>query len=144
MLYLHGFGTMFYVLCDYCSDFIFCSMANIDDHGFLGDSFNHQSSEEEMDVEQPAAAHIVDVQTSKSEHRDHGKDIRDNLSLLDSSSDPPAGQGVLSEGPGREYMARSVPQPPGQVPSGANIPASISNMHINVGSIATAGVHTTP
>ena len=39
--------------------------------------------------------------------------------------------------------AVSVPQPSGQVLTGAHIPASISNMHINVGSIATAGVCTT-
>ena len=139
MLYLHVLCTV----CDYSSYFIFSAWLILMITVFLGDGFDCQSSEEEMDVEQPVAAHIVNVQTSESEQEDHGEDIRDNYSFLDSSSDPPAGQGVLSEGPGREYTARSVPQPPGQVPSGAHIPASISNMHVNVGSIATAGVRTT-
>ena len=119
-------------------------MANIDENGFLGDGFDRQSSEDEdMDVEQPAAAQIVNIQTSKSEQEDLGEDIRDNFSVLDSSSNSPARQGVPSKGPGKEYTASSVPQPSGQVLSGAHIPASISSTHVNVSSIATAGARTT-
>ena len=53
-------------------------------------------------MEVPAATCIVDIQTSESEQEDLGEDIRDNSSVLDSSSDSPAGQEVPSEGPGRE------------------------------------------
>ena len=80
-------------------------MANIDELGFLGDGFDHQSSEEEMDMEVPAAPCIVNIQTSESEQEDLGEDIRDDSSVLDSSSNSPAGQEVPSKGPGREYMA---------------------------------------
>ena len=90
-----------------------------------------------MDVEQPAnAAHIVDIQSSESEQEDHGEDIVDDSSVLNSSSDSPAGQVVPSEGPGGEHMVGSVPQPTGQVPSNTHISASISSMHVNVSTIA--------
>ena len=111
-------------------------MANIDDRCC--------DEEEDMDVEQPPPAHIVNIQTSESEQEDLGEELEGDSSAFNSSRDSPAGQVVPSEGPGGEYMARSVPQPSGQVPSGSHIPASISSMHVNVSTIATAGVHTTP
>ena len=119
-------------------------MANIDDNGFLADGFDHQSSpDEDMEVEEPVRPCVIDVQTSESEQEDLGEEFKEDSSLLDSSSDSPAGHKVPSVGPGREYTVGSVPQPPGQVPPDLHIPASVSNMHINVGTVATAGVRTT-
>ena len=118
-------------------------MANINEYGFLGDGFGCQLEVEEMDVQQPVAACVIDIQTSESEQEDHGEDIVDDSSVLDSSSDSPAGQVTPSEGPGREYTVGTGPKPPGQVPSDTHFSASISSKHINVGTIATAGVHTT-
>ena len=119
-------------------------MAYIDDDGFLADGFDRQSSgEEDMEVEEPVWPRVIDVQTSKSEQEDLGEEYKEYSSLLDSSRDSPAMHDVPSVGPGREYTAGSVPQPPGQVPPGSHIPASVSNMHINVGTVTTAGIHTT-
>ena len=72
-----------------------------------------------------------------------GEELRDDSSFLDSSSNSPAGHEVPSIGSGREYTTRSVLQPSGQVLSGLHIPASVSNTHVNVGLITTAGVHIT-
>ena len=112
---------------------------------FLAYGFDHQPSDEDMDVEEPGYARpcIVDIQTSESEQEDHGEDVRDDSSVLDSSSDSPLEHKVPSFGPGREYTASLVPKPPGQVPASLHIPASVNNMHINVGTVATAGVRTT-
>ena len=116
-------------------------MANIDELGFLADSFDRQE-EEDMEVEEPRPC-IIDVQTSESEQEDLGEEFREDSSLLDSSSDSPDGHKVPSVGPGRKYTVGSVPKPPGQVPPDAHIPASVSNTHVNVSMVATAGVRTT-
>ena len=50
--------------------------------------------------EAPKGKHTVDIQTSESEQEDHGDEIRDDSSVLDSSSDPPARHKVPSVGPG--------------------------------------------
>ena len=47
----------------------------------------------------------VYIQTSESEQEDHGDEIGDDSSVLDSSSDPPARHKVLSIGPGGGYTA---------------------------------------
>ena len=69
MVWHHVFCTV----CMYCSDYFLCSMANIDNHVFLADGYDHQPSDpEDMDVEQPQAGNIVDIQTSESEQEDLG------------------------------------------------------------------------
>ena len=69
--------------------------------------------------------------------------IREDSSLLDSSSDSPLEHEVPSVSPGRKYTDSAVPKPPGQVPTVSHIPSSVSSTHVNVGMIATAGVRTT-
>ena len=93
--------------------------------------------------ESASRSNIVNIQSSESEQEDNGEDVIDNSSVLDSSSDHPAGQVVPSEGPVREYMGGSVQQPSGQVPSASHIPGSVRDTHVNVGTFATAGVCTT-
>ena len=118
-------------------------MASTDKFGFLAEGFDLQS-EEEMDVGETASCpNIVDIQTSESEQEGKGEDVIDDSSLLDSSSDPPAGQVDPSEGPVGEYTGGSVPQPSGQVLPASHIPGSISDTHINVGTFTTTGVCTT-
>ena len=119
----------------YCSDLFFCSMANIDENGFLAKVFD-LGSEEDMDVGEPGS-NIIDIRTSKSEREDLGEGVEDNSSVLDSSIDPPAGQEIPSIGPAGGYTGVTFPQPSGHTPG------SVSDMHINVGTFATAGLCTT-
>ena len=115
----------------------FCSKANIDKDGFLADGFDRQTDKEDVQTDEE------DVQTSESEQEDLGGEYKEDSSLLDSSSDSPAGHDVPSVSPGREYMVGLVPQPPGQVPPDLHIPASVSSTHVNVCTVAAAGVCTT-
>ena len=87
-------------------------------------------------------SNIIDIWTSESEQEDLGEGVEDDSSVLDSSSDPPAGQGIPSEGPVGGYTGIAVPQPSGPIPSAFHTPDSVSNTH-NVGTFATAGLRTT-
>ena len=117
-------------------------MANIDNLGFLADGFDQDDMD--MEVEEPVhRRRIVDVQTSESEQEDLGEEIREDSSLLDSSSYSPVKHKVPSISPGRKYTVGSVPKPPGQVPADSHIPSSVSSTHVNVSMVATAGVRTT-
>ena len=118
-------------------------MANIDDLGFLADGFDQDQDDMDMEEEEPVQRRrIVDVQTSESEQEDLGEEIREDSSLLDSSSDSPVEHEVPSVSPGRKYTVGSVPKPPGQVPTDSHIPSSVSSMHVNVGTVSTAIVRT--
>ena len=88
-------------------------MSNIID--YLDDDFD---VEVEMETDDPSPGKCtVDIQTSESEQEDHGDEIGDDSSVLDSSSDPPARHEVPSVGPGGGYT------------SGAALPPSFAYLH---------------
>ena len=74
VLYLHGLSPCF-LYCVYVLQWLFlCSMANIDDLGFLADRFDKDQDDMDMEVEEPVQRRrIVDVQTSESEQEDLGE-----------------------------------------------------------------------
>ena len=118
----------------FSSDCYLCRMSNI--INFLDDDFDR---EEEMDTDDPPQGNrTVDIQTSESEREDLGHEIEEVSSVLNSSSDPPARHEVPSFSPGRGYTARLA------LPSGSHTSASVSSMHVCVGTITPAGVCTTP
>ena len=110
-------------------------MANIDENGFLAEGFNQDV--EDIEVSRPGD--IVDIQTSDSDQDDHGEELRDNSSVLDSSSDRLVKPVVPSVGSVGGQTGSAIPQPIGQVPPTMVTPGSVSNTH-NVGTIATAGL----
>ena len=109
-------------------------MSNIID--FLDDNFD---VEVEMETDEaPKGKCTVDIQTSESEQEDHGDEIGDDSSVLDSSSDPPARYEVPSVGPGGGYTAVEA------LPPSSHTSTSVSSTHISVGTITPAGVHIIP
>ena len=85
------------------------------------------------------SAGIIDIQTSYSDQDNHGEKLRDNSSVLDSSSDHLVEPVVPSIGSVGEQTGGEVPQPFGQVPPTMITPGSVSNTH-NVGTITTTGL----
>ena len=109
-------------------------MANIID--YLSDGLY----EEEMDTEPPPrrGRRIVDIPSSESEVGDHGDEHEKDSSLLNSSSDSDLERNVLSECPSDGYTAETTPMEH----ASSHTTTSVSNTHVNVGRVETAGVHT--
>ena len=81
VLYLHGHGTMFYVVCTVSAVNIFCRMANI--IGYLSDGLYDEG---DMDTEPPGDG-IVDIPSSEIKGGNLGDDEEKDSSILNSSSD---------------------------------------------------------
>ena len=108
-------------------------MANI--IGYLSDGLY----EEDMDTKPPQGDGIVDIPSSESEVGDLGDDDERDSSVLESSSDSNLVQNVPSVGPSDRQTTETIPMEQ----ASTHTVASVSNMHVNVGQVATAGVHTT-
>ena len=129
MLYFHGSEPCFTILCVYPTD-IFFRMAN--QIGYLSDGRYGEDTDAEL-----YGNGFVDYSFPKTEKRDLGDDEEKDSSILESSSDPFPVLHVPSVGPGVRHMAGSVPS----VQTGTHTDTSISNTHVNVGQIETAGAN---
>ena len=129
VLYFHGSAPCCTILCMYPTD-IFFRMAN--QIGYLSD----RRYGEDVDMELYGNG-FVDYSFPKTEKRDLGDDEEKDSSILESSSDPFPVLHIPSVGPGVRHMAGSVPS----VQTGMHTDTSVSNTHVYVGQIATAGAN---
>ena len=129
VLYFHGWAPCFTILCMYPTD-IFFRMAN--QIGYLSDGRYGEDTDAEL-----YGNGFVDYSFPKTEKRDLGDDEEKDSSILESSSDPFPVLPVPSVGPGVRHTAGSVPS----VQTGTHTDTSISNMHVYVGQIVTAGAN---
>ena len=129
VLYFHGSAPCFTILCMYPTD-IFFRMAN--QIGYLSDG----RYGDDVDVELYGNG-FVDYSFPKTEKRDLGDDEEKDSSILESSSDPFPVLHVPSVGPGVRHTAGSVPS----VQASTHTDTSVSNTHVYVGQIETAGAN---
>ena len=131
MLYLHGLAPCFTNCVFQFSKDYFFRMANI-----IGYFLDGLYGEEDVDTE-PYGNGIVDIPSSKTGDGDLGDDEGKYFSILDSSSNPILVQNIPSVCPSVRHTTGSVPM----VQSSAHTATSVSNTHINVRQVTSAGVH---